>query len=84
MKTIFSCLNLKPDDGFLPYKMPKVFNKTGQVFPRDLVLKNLGLLFGCHTDFLIQICNTKFQQPGYYDFSVVTFSNYLTHLLGNL
>ena len=25
----FSCLNLKPDDGFLPYNMPKVFNKTG-------------------------------------------------------
>ena len=29
VKAIFSCLNLKPDDGFLPYNMPKVFNKTG-------------------------------------------------------
>ena len=29
MKQIFSCLNLKPDDGFLPYSMPEVFNKTG-------------------------------------------------------
>ena len=29
MKAKFSCLNLKPDDGFLPYNMPKVFNKTG-------------------------------------------------------
>ena len=29
VKGIFSCLNLKPDDGFLAYNMPKVFNKTG-------------------------------------------------------
>ena len=28
MEVIFSCLNLK-HDGFLPYSMPKVFNKTG-------------------------------------------------------
>ena len=29
VKAILSCLNLKPDDGFLPYNMPEVFNKTG-------------------------------------------------------
>ena len=29
MEAIFSCLNLKSDDGFLRYKMPEVFNKTG-------------------------------------------------------
>ena len=29
VKAIFSCLNLKADDGFLPYNMPDVFNKTG-------------------------------------------------------
>ena len=29
VKAIFSCLNLKPDDGFLPYNMSDVFNKTG-------------------------------------------------------
>ena len=29
VKAIFSCLNLKTDDGFLPYNMLKVFNKTG-------------------------------------------------------
>ena len=29
MKAIFSCLNLKPDDGFLPYNIPELFNKTG-------------------------------------------------------
>ena len=28
-KAILSCLNLKPDDGFLPYNMPEFFNKTG-------------------------------------------------------
>ena len=28
MEAIFSCLNL--NDGFLPYSMPKVFNKTGR------------------------------------------------------
>ena len=29
MKVIFSCLSLKPDDGFLPHSMPEIFNKTG-------------------------------------------------------
>ena len=29
MEAKFSCLNLKPDDGFLPYSMSEVFNKTG-------------------------------------------------------
>ena len=29
MKAIFSCLILKPDDGFLPHNMPELFNKTG-------------------------------------------------------
>ena len=28
-EAIFSCLSLKPDDGFLPYSVPEVFNKTG-------------------------------------------------------
>ena len=27
VKAIFSCLNLKPDHGFLPYNMPEIFNK---------------------------------------------------------
>ena len=30
VKAIFSCLNLKPDDGFLPYNMPELFNETGR------------------------------------------------------
>ena len=29
MKAIFSCLNLKPDDGSLPYNIAEVFNETG-------------------------------------------------------
>ena len=29
VKATFSCLNLKPDDGSLPYNMPKAFNETG-------------------------------------------------------
>ena len=29
MRAIFSCLNVKPDDIFLPYNIPKAFNKTG-------------------------------------------------------
>ena len=29
MEAIFSCLNLKFDDGFLLYSMHEVFNKTG-------------------------------------------------------
>ena len=29
VKALFSCLNLKPDDEFLRYIMPELFNKTG-------------------------------------------------------
>ena len=29
MRAMFSCLNVKPDDIFLPYNIPKAFNKTG-------------------------------------------------------
>ena len=29
---LFSCLNLKPDDEFLPYRMTEVFDKTGHGF----------------------------------------------------
>ena len=29
LKVIFSFLNLKPDNGFLPYNVPEAFNKTG-------------------------------------------------------
>ena len=28
VKAIFSCLNPKPDDEFLPYNMPELFDKT--------------------------------------------------------
>ena len=29
VKAMFSCLNFKPDDGFLHYDMPELLNKTG-------------------------------------------------------
>ena len=34
MKAKFSCLNLKPDDGFLHYSIPETFDKTGHGLPR--------------------------------------------------
>ena len=37
VKAIFSCLNLKPDDGFLLYNMPKLLDKTGHGLA-DIVL----------------------------------------------
>ena len=30
MKATFWCLNIKPDNGFLAYRMPEIFYKTGQ------------------------------------------------------
>ena len=29
VKVILPCLKLKPDDGFLPYNMPRLFSETG-------------------------------------------------------
>ena len=37
MKVIFSCVNFKHDDGFSPYSLPEVFNKTGQGLP-DIII----------------------------------------------
>ena len=42
-KVILSCLNLKPDDGFLPYNVPEFFNKTGHGLT-DLPEMNLSQL----------------------------------------
>ena len=36
-EAIFSCLNLKPDDRFLPCSMPEVFYKTGHGFT-DIII----------------------------------------------
>ena len=35
-KAIFSCLNLKPEDEFLPCSIPEVFNKIGYG-PKDII-----------------------------------------------
>ena len=40
VKAIFSCLNLKPNDGFLPYNMPEVFNKTGHDLTDIAILRD--------------------------------------------
>ena len=37
MEAIFSCLNLKPDDGFLPYRMSEVFGKIAHG-PTDTII----------------------------------------------
>ena len=51
----------------------------------NLVLKNLDSVFGCRTDSSIRIYNTiSFSNLATNDFSAVTFSNYITHILGNL
>ena len=42
IEAIFSCLNLKPDDGFLPCSMPEAFNKTGHGLT-DIILPKLYL-----------------------------------------
>ena len=34
VKAIFSCLNLKTDDGFLPYNMPELFNPFNANFKK--------------------------------------------------
>ena len=50
LKALFSCLDLKPDDGFLPYTMPELFNKTGHGLT-DIVIT---LLTPC-LNFLIKL-----------------------------
>ena len=37
VKATFSCLILKPDDGFLPYNMTELFDKTGHGLP-DIII----------------------------------------------
>ena len=43
IEAISLCLNLVPDDGFLPYSMPEVFNKTepGPLSNSNITEKNL-------------------------------------------
>ena len=48
----------------------------------NLVLKNLGSVFGAILIYQYENRRYKLQQPGYYDFSAVTFSSYIIHVLG--
>ena len=60
---------------------------TGLSLFTNLVLKNLGSLFGCHTDSSIWTHNTiSFSNLAAMTamISAVTFSNYIAHILGNL
>ena len=60
MGVIFSKINLRPDEGFLAYKIPEIFIRTGH-----------GL-----TDNMIHCRELKLQQPINYELSALTFSNY--------
>ena len=46
----------------------------------NLLLKNLGSVFGCHTDSSIRIYSTI----SFSNLATKTFSNYTTHILGKL
>ena len=45
----------------------------------NLALENLGLVFGWSYLFFDMNIHCQLQQPGYYDFGTVTFSNYIKH-----
>ena len=38
VKAMFSCLNLKPDDGGLSYNMPEVCNKAGHALTNIIIV----------------------------------------------
>ena len=60
------------------------FSALVQVFLQTL-FKKFGLSIWVPYLFIdTDIQHYKFQQPGYYDFHAVTFSNYIAHILGNL
>lgn len=42
LEAIFSCLNFKLDDEFLPYSMPKIFIKTGHELGTSLTELSLN------------------------------------------
>jgi len=60
LETIFTCINLKPEAGFLLKKVPDIFVKTG-----------LGL-----TDMILDCTEFKFQYISNLDLNSLIFSNY--------
>ena len=64
--TIFTCINLKPEAGFLLKKMPDIFVKTGH-----------GL-----TDMIIDCTEFKFQHVPNLDLNSLMFSNYKNIITG--
>ena len=66
LETIFTCINLKPEAGFLLKKMPDIFVKTGH-----------GL-----TDMIIDCTEFKFQHVSNLDLNSLMFSNYKNTITG--
>jgi hypothetical protein len=66
LETLFTELDLKPDDGFLLKKMPDIFVKTGH-----------GL-----TDMIIDCTEFKFQHATNYELNSLMFSNYKNTVTG--
>ena len=66
LEVIFTCINLKPEAGFLLKKMPDIFIKTGH-----------GL-----TDMIIDCTEFKFQHVSNLDLNSLMFSNYKNTITG--
>ena len=66
LEIIFTCINLKPEAGFLLKKMPDIFIKTGH-----------GL-----TDMIINCTEFKFQHVSNLDLNSLMFSNYKNTIAG--
>ena len=66
LEIIFTCINLKPEAGFLLKKMPDIFVKTGQ-----------GL-----TDMIIDCTEFKFQHVSNLDLNSLMFSKYKNIITG--
>ena len=66
LETIFTCINLKPEAGFLLKMMPDIFIKTGH-----------GL-----TDMILDCTEFKFQHVSNLDLNSLMFSNYKNIITG--
>ena len=66
-----------------PPRWSRALSKWSMVFLQTSILKNWTQYLSTHTNSTVQIYlwvqRCKIQQPGYYDFSTLTFSNYMKH-----
>ena len=63
MEAIFSRSNLKPDDGFLPYRLLEVFKKTGYGFT-NIVVAQAGLKPVLHPEFFFLVVKLEALHQG--------------------